>query len=99
MKQKRMTTDKNGSRLKVGSRVKVALDFDSSVAVFNGAMGVIDFIDKIGQCCVLLDTDFLNNLIIYNHLRNTHWKTENPFYFYGEHLVRVDCMASLLDNE
>lgn len=94
-----MTTDKNGSCLKVGNRVKVAFNFDSSLAPFNGVIGIIDSIDKIGQCCVLLNTNFLNKLIIYNHLHNAHWKTENPFYFYGEHLVKVDCVAPLLDNE
>lgn len=93
------STDKNGSCLKVGNKVKVAFDFDSAAAIFDGAMGVILSIDKIGQCCVLLNTNFLSNLIIYNRLHNTHWKTENPFYFYGEHLIRINCAAPLLDNE
>lgn len=93
------STDKNRNCLKVGNKVKVVLDFDSAAAVFNGAMGVIDSIDKIGQCCVLLNAKFLSNLIMYNHFHDTHWKTENPFYFYGEHLIRINCAAPLLDNE
>ena len=94
-----MTTDKNGNCLKVGNKVKVVFDFDSSLEVFNGAKGVLESIDKYGECNVCFDAKSLENVIKYNRLHNSHWKTDNPFCFYGDNLVRVDYVASLLDNE